>query len=271
MKLIKRWAKILLPPILFRIFKSNGPSQITFSQEYPDWQQAKSKCQGYEANLILDKVLEATLKVKSGQAKYERDSVVFDKIQYSWPVTAAIMWAAINQARPLRVIDFGGSLGTTYFENRNLLRSLPKFSWAIVEQPNFVSAGNRYIADENLSFHTSIEDAVERGKPSICLLSAVLQYLENPWEIIDKVKHQEPNVIVFDRTIINKSAFDRIYIQQNPNSIIRSSYPCRSISLSKLLETMTQNYELQEQFDSIEFPALSSIDSKFIGMIFKRI
>lgn len=36
-------------------------------------------------------MLEATLKVKRGEAVFERDSVLFDEIQYSWPVTAALI------------------------------------------------------------------------------------------------------------------------------------------------------------------------------------
>ena len=38
---------------------------------------------GYDSQLILDKVLTSTLKVKNGEAAYERDSVLFDEIQYA--------------------------------------------------------------------------------------------------------------------------------------------------------------------------------------------
>jgi putative methyltransferase (TIGR04325 family) len=63
-------------------------------------------------------VLEAPLKVRCGEAVFGRNSVLFDEIQYSWPVTAALMWAAARNNRNPHIIDFGGSLGNSYFQDK---------------------------------------------------------------------------------------------------------------------------------------------------------
>ena len=83
--------------------------------------RSKSTLHRIRAQDILDKVLAATLKVKQGQAVFERDSVLFDEIEYSWPLLAGLMWAAASNGGKLNVLDFGGALGSSYYQNRKFL------------------------------------------------------------------------------------------------------------------------------------------------------
>ncbi len=53
---------------------------------YAIWDEAKKQCTGYDTTSILEKVKQAILKVKNGEAAYERDSVIFDTIEYSEPL-----------------------------------------------------------------------------------------------------------------------------------------------------------------------------------------
>jgi hypothetical protein len=50
---------------------------------------------GYDNDTILKKCKDALLKVKNGEAVYERYSVLFDKVQHSFPVLAGLLRAAI--------------------------------------------------------------------------------------------------------------------------------------------------------------------------------
>jgi hypothetical protein len=52
--------------------------------------------------------------VKTGEAVYERDSVLFDEIQYSFPVIAALLRVASANKGKLNVLDFGGSEKSHY-------------------------------------------------------------------------------------------------------------------------------------------------------------
>ncbi len=61
--------------------------------------------------------MQATRKVVAGEAVYERDSVVFDHLEYAWPLLACLLQIAAER-RSLRVIDFGGSLGSSWRQNR---------------------------------------------------------------------------------------------------------------------------------------------------------
>lgn len=200
MSSIKPLMKDWLPPVLLRAVRHIRGKRICFEGNYKTWEEAAALCTGYDANPILDKVLEATLKVKRGEAVFERDSVLFDEIQYSWPVTAALMWAAARNNGELNVLDFGGSLGNSYFQNRKFLSSLKSVSWHVVEQAHFVDKGKAYIEDDVLKFHTSIEESVKSVSPNVILISSVAQYLPDPPWLFGQINSVEADVLLFDRT-----------------------------------------------------------------------
>ena len=129
--MLTRLAKDWLPPALLRQWRKIHGGGITFEGPFATWDEAVGMSSGYDSQQILDKVLAATLKVKYGVAPYERDSVLFDEVQYSWPVTAGLMWVAARNGGRLSVLDFGGSLGSSYFQNREFLEGIPDLRWSV--------------------------------------------------------------------------------------------------------------------------------------------
>ena len=61
-----------------------------WSGNYANWEEADSFATGYDDHSILEKCKTALLKVKNGEAAYERDSVLFDKMQYNWALLALL-------------------------------------------------------------------------------------------------------------------------------------------------------------------------------------
>lgn len=215
-------------------------------------------------------MLEASYKVKIGEAFYERDSVVFDQIEYSWPVTSGLMFVAAQNRGQLNVLDFGGSLGSNFFQNRKFLKTLTHVCWNIVEQPHFVNSGRKHFQDKQLRFYYSVDECLNDNKPNVVLLSSVLQYLPNPGDIIEILKRINADLLIIDSTIINYTDTNKIFIQHVPPSIYKASYPCYSFSESWLVESFKNKYLLMEDFMSIEFSALNKINSTYKGYIFER-
>ena len=269
---IKAKTKDWLPPVLHNYLNRfvGRENNTSFEGSYNTWQEADALSNGYGNMDILEKVLSATLKVKNGEAVYERDSVIFDQIEYSWPVLTGLMWAAAQNSGCLKVLDFGGSLGSSYFENRLFLNSLPNFSWNVVEQTHFVVAGKKHIQDKYLRFYETIDDCVQDIKPNAILLSSVLQYLRDPGKIIDTLIKIGSDVILIDRTIVNSNSVNNIYIQHVSSTIYSASYPCYSLSESWLLNRIGNTYDMVADFTSLDFPALRNINSEFKGYIFKK-
>lgn len=265
---LREWA----PPILLRVVRRSSSAGVRFSKEFETWEEALDASGGYDDAAILQKVMNATLKVKRGEAVYERDSMIFDEVQYSWPVVTGLMWAAAQDGGRVRVMDFGGSLGSSYFENRNFLDGLPDVRWGIVEQPHYVSSGREHIAGDRLTFHETIEECGRAIAPNAVLLSSVLQYVRDPEAIVRDVTALEPTVIVVDRTIVNAGRKKATYVQHVPAAIYSASYPVCSLPEGALVATFAgAGYTLETEFESLPFPALDAISSRFKGYIFSKI
>lgn len=268
--MLTRIAKDWLPPALLRKLRKVHPGgKISFEGPFANWQEAVNMSSGYDSQEILDKVLAATLKVKNGSAAYERDSILFDEIHYSWPVAAGLMRAAAEDGGRLSVLDFGGSLGSSYFQNRQFLEELKDVRWSIVEQMHFVEAGKQYIQDGQLRFFETIDGCVKNEKPNVVLLSSVLQYLEKPEQVLKKLLSIHPKTVIVDLTIINVGLRHRIYLQNVPRSIYSASYPVWSLGQQCLFDVFKKSrYSLLSEFKTLNFPALETIESLFKGYLF---
>jgi putative methyltransferase (TIGR04325 family) len=271
-RILSRLANDWLPPVINRqLRRFVGGGAIRFEGPFGTWAEATQRSSGYDSQEILDKVLAATLKVKNGEAAYERDSVLFDEVQYSWPVTAALMYAAARNKGRLSVLDFGGSLGSSYFQNREFLKDLIEVRWSVIEQPHFVEAGRKYIQDERLRFFGSIDEYSKSEKADLVVLSSVLQYLDNPHEMLQTLLALDAEIIILDLTIVNSGLTDIPYIQKIPSNIYSAEYPAWSLSAQKLGESLANaNYQQVSTFKTLDFPALMEIKSEFKGFFYER-
>ena len=159
--------KRLLPPILLEFYSRIQNRKYGWKGDYKTWKEAKDVSTGYETNEIILKVKQSLLKVKNGEAVYERDSLIFDEIHYSWPLLAGLMFACASSNGKLQVLDFGGSLGSTYFQNKKFLDRFDNLSWSIVEQKHFVDVGQSEFADHRLKFYHDLESCIKHQKPNI--------------------------------------------------------------------------------------------------------
>jgi putative methyltransferase (TIGR04325 family) len=244
MRRLKEFARDWLPPSVVRQVKQRRSSGLYFEGDFASWEEASAHCTGYGAQDILDKVLAATLKVKHGEALFERDSVLFDEIEYSWPVLSGLMWAAARNGGKLNVLDFGGALGSSYYQNRKFLQSLPEVKWNVVEQHHYVEAGRKHIEDGQLRFYKTIEECLIENHPNVILLSSVAQYLKSPSEIISSLKIESADCLIIDRTPFSDSKEDKIVIQNVPTSICKASYPMWIFSLSKFEIELSANWNM---------------------------
>ncbi len=268
---IKKIIKELLPPIFLRICKKKQSKKYGFFGDYSSWENAKKETIGYNADNIIEKVKQSALLVKNGQAAYERDGVIFKKIDYSWPLLAGLLWIASKQNNKLNLVDFGGSLGTSYYQNLNFLKHLNQLKWGIVEQKKFVDCGKKLFAGENLNFYYSIDECLKYQKANTIILSSVIQYLEQPYQFLEKIKNN------FEFIIIDRTPFfednDRIVVQKVPPRIYDASYPCWIFNSNKLKDFFSGTYELIANFEAHAGTTIDLNDSSaaYRGFIFKKI
>ena len=244
--------KAFTPPILVSAIKNSSLIKSGWHGNFKTWEEAKSKTTGYDSALILDKVRDSICRVKEGLSVYERDSVIFDTIQYSWPLLTGLMMAAAKDGGKINVLDFGGSLGSTYYQNKKFLAHFNDVAWSIVEQEHFVNIGKESFEDSILKFYPTITDCIKEQSPNVIVLSSVLQYLEDPYHFIDSlINETQANFILIDRTPFSPE--ERIVIQTVPSSIYKASYPCRIFNLKKFKNLFSEKgYTFIEEFDAVD-------------------
>ncbi len=225
-------------------------THILYKGEFSSWADACAQAGGYDAPEILRRAILATRAVCKGEAAFERDTVLFDQVEISYPLLAALLYVASLQEGSLSVLDFGGALGSSYRQNRTYLQSLKELSWSVVEQEGFVTTGKEEFETEALHFYYDIQSCIQEQEPNFLLLSSVLQYLEKPYEVLERLLVQGIKYVLIDRAMAQRLGKDRLVIQQVPETIYKASYPVWLMD-AKRMETVfhAAGYEVLERFD----------------------
>ncbi len=264
---LRRFVRLFTPPIvghvdhtirrslhklLATIDPKLSPVKLELTGDYSNWADALAGSTGYNAEAIFQKTRTALMKVKRGEAAYERDSVLFDNVQTAWPLLAALMWVTAQRSGRLNVLDFGGSLGSAYFQNKSFLDALVEVRWHIVEQSGYVLIGKREFQDERLRFYDTISDSVSAAQPDVIVLSGVLQYVEFPYEILDALRNSGAEFLVIDRTPFWDGFSDRLCVQHVPAEIYIASYPCRIFSWPRFVSILSLHWSVVREFEALD-------------------
>ena len=94
-----------------------------------------------------------------------------------------------------------------------------------------------------------------------------MQYLENPYEILDEcINKIKPKYIIFDRTGFSNKKHDEIFLQ-NVNLGYKATYPAWILSESIFLEYFKKmRYERIDSWESNQIP--KSMQT-FMGFVFR--
>lgn len=217
---------------------------------FDDWKSARLASEGYDSPEIAKKIDQAASIVKQNSDLYERDGVIFKDFQVNWPLIAGIFLAKENGKR-LNILDFGGSLGTSFFQHRRILGIMPNFSWDIVEQGEIYNIGVTKFRQSNLNFHENIDNYLAEKKPNIAILGGSLQYMEDYISILDKISESGAKVLIIDRIPLSRLKEDVIAVQRVPKNIYNGSYPIRIFSLEKITKILEVKWRILSIFETI--------------------
>ena len=118
-----------------------------------------------------------------------------------------------------------------------------------------------------IQFYTSINNALEKNNYHVCLCSSVLQYVPNPYEILDQIIKSKIKYLIIDRTPFIKSAEDRLCIQEVAIPKIKSIYPAWFFSWDKFSTYISKYYQIKYCFQSWE---KATIESDYKGLFLER-
>ena len=271
---IKSAIKLALPPIFFRLltrYRESPQEIIMWNGRYNSYEEALTNSEGYNSPAIFEKVITGVRKVKAGEAAFERDSVVFETMQYNWPLLASLLRLATRNDGKLHIVDFGGSLGSTYFQCRNFLSGIKNLQWSVVEQKHFIDFAAEF-ESEQLKFYYSIQDAQSRQAIDVILFSSVLQYLPDPVKLIQQVKACEIPFIILDRTAFAEGTREMWTVQSVHEPIYEASYPAYFFTESGLIKRFEPEYQKAYEFENgiTGRRLVEGIQCKWTGLVLEQ-
>lgn len=223
---------------------------VHYRGRYRDWAQASAAAEGYDDPTILDRVAATTQAVVRGEIPAERDGYPLTTRPDNHALIAALLHSAGGGR--LRVVDFGGGLGSLYHATRPWLEPLGDLDWCVVEQAHYAQRGTQDFADGRLRFSDDLDEVLAQGTPDIVLLSGVLQFLPDPLAVLRQVAASGAGAIFLDRVPFWPGPTSRITIQYVPSSIVKTNYPSHLFARAELLAPLTSEYQCLSTFSSIE-------------------
>lgn len=239
---VRKFARTVLPESLRRWWRRRF-GWCWFHGDFSTWAEAKVRTKGYEDQTGFDRVVEAARAVRAGRAVWDRDGMPFNEPELHHPLLQALNVVASENGGRLELVDFGGALGSTWWQHRQALAGVV-VSWRIVEQAALVDAGRREFTAGPLSFHTTLSEALAARHVQVLLLSGVLSYLEAPHALLADVIDQGIPHVILDRTPLVTGDRDRLVVQSTPPELGGGSYPCWLFERERLLAPLRAHYEL---------------------------
>lgn len=218
---------------------------------YKSWEEALVNSTGYDQEYILQKIAKSVQKVLIGDAHFERDSIAFEHKEFNHFVLFHLLSIYTEKKEALSVCDFGGSLGSTFLQHKEIL-DLLDIEWGIIEQEHYIDYAKANISIDHLHFYKNLEEFKMKQRPNILLLSSVLSYLKEPFKALDEMLALKFNIIILDKTPIHPGSKSRLTVQHVPKEIYKASYPCWFLSEEKLMERMSGYELIDETLDDLE-------------------
>ncbi len=222
-----------------------------FRGDYHSWSEARAASSGYDDAMILQRVAGAMRLARAVPGGWERDGTVFQHSEPNAPLLRALAVAAAENGGSLEVVDFGGALGSTWWQHRKELSSLGLRSWVVVEQPQFIEAGKEF-ANETLAFAPTMAAALELVTPQVVLFSGVLTYLESPAGVLGEAVGLGFAHVMLDRTPMISSGPARLAVQHTPAELGGGSYPVWLWTEDALLAPLRPSYEKVESWPALD-------------------
>lgn len=261
---LKKIISLIIPPVFYKIL----PRKYGYMGNYKSWEDAVKHSDGYASDIIVKKVVDSSAKVRDGLATFERDTILYEKVRPTWHILSWLLYVSIKNNNELNIVDFGGSLGTSYYQSINYLKDIVTIRWNIVEQKKLVDEGRKKFSNKNFSFYYTVEEALNVNKANVILISGSLHYIEKPYEFLKKIVELKFDYILFDKVpVFLKNEPDRICVQKVFPEIFKASLPMHIFNK----DTFLKNFEGYKMVGDIEYNSGLAKGVCYAGYLFEKL
>jgi len=231
--------------LIHKVKKLLRKNHLNFSGPFISWDEADMNSSGYDSEIVLKKVRNATREVLEGIKSYERDGTSF----VNKPVKNTII--SILESENFKnslIVDIGGGLGSLYINYKNIFLK-QNFNYHVIEQKKFCEAGEQLNSEFNLNinYHTNLASIDKQVDIVIC--SSFLQYVQNWKNYINDILSTKPKYIIIDRHPL-KETNNGIFVQLNTGYYEKEvTYPIHILKRKEFLDEFI-NYEVVNSWSS---------------------
>ena len=225
-----RFLLFRLKLILYSLSLSRNKS-IRLKSIFFTYSDALNYSDGYDNPKIAETLRSNAHHMLNTPKAYVRDGIVFNCGKYSYALLGAIY--AEDKKHDINVLDFGGNLGSLYYQHLEYLRrGINK--WIVIEQSYLIEITKEFKFDDKLVYYPVL-DYVKDYHFDLIILSSVLPYLEDPYDILNDLLAFHADFVFIDRTYFcDFKAWDFVMIQENLNTGI--NYPVWIFNKLKMIQ-----------------------------------
>lgn len=219
-----------------------SPDDYYYLGRHATYQAAAAVCGPYEQETVLQaKIADFGTERTGSQKLDEREK----------GVVAAVMQAGWETAphrqpdQPFNLVDFGGALGI-HFRLLRTVSPLP-MTTTVVETEGMVRAGTEiWSGTEHIQFTSDLDQAGAGREIDLLLAIGAVQYTDDPYGYLTRMKARAPRFIFFDRLPFVADAEDYVSVAHVPAWIYGVAYrvPAWFMSAEKFRRFWAADYEV---------------------------
>lgn len=170
---LRQLLKLFVPPVLVDLVRGrlNLPPGYTWEGIYPHRRDVPVRHASYDH--------EARISEMAAQGRDLLGQVRAGQRPGLWHDTLALVAATVSAGSGrLRVVDFGGAMGTGFIQLIATLPPTTALEYHVVDLPGMCAAGREVFASEpRIRFHTTLAEVP--AEPDIVYVNSVLQYIDD--------------------------------------------------------------------------------------------
>lgn len=232
-------------PQLARLIRYNSSM---WSGSYPDWEAAAQACRKTSLEgqrLAYERALGEVL---DGRALFERDSLLQHQPATCWPLMLALRDLQARGTPQPTVLDYGGGLGSVYFQHRPWWTSDRPVTWNVVELPEIAATGRRLVQDPQLQFFDSLDEAVRHRPPDLIVAAGIVSMVPRPEALLHALAALGAQWVFVDRVPVSQRQGQHLITRQVvPRSIYESESQFWFFDECRFLQILSSHWEIVGQ------------------------
>jgi len=191
----RRLAKLLLPPIFLKlVMPVRNERRLVWEGIYPDRRSIATLNDRYDDDIQVKKHSAWTENALDALRRGERPVLWHDTLA----IVAAIVGASEGK---VRVLDFGGGVGSGYVHLLASLCNNAAIDYHVVELSAMCAEGRRLFSnDKRITFHDSLSKF--NGQPDIVYVNSVLQYIDDYGELLRRLAALNARFVLLARSAV---------------------------------------------------------------------